>query len=600
LQKCIRLRIFFKRRVRKMNTLVIVLIAAVVLVAAYLLYGRWLAKKWGIDPKAQTPAVKYNDGKDYVPTNGWTVFSHQFSSIAGAGPVTGAIQAAAFGWLPVLLWVLLGGVFFGAVTDFGALYASVKNDGKSMGVLIEKYIGKTGRKLFLLFCWLFTLLVIAAFADMVAGTFNAYTVKDGVSVLADAANTNGCAGTISIMFMVFAVIFGLIQKKFNLSGWKEAVVGLLCVVASFAIGMHFPLILSKDAWSYITFVYIFFAAVLPMWLLKQPRDYMTTFMFIGMIAGAVIGLLVAHPTMNLPVFTGFTNEKLGTMFPILFVTVACGAVSGFHSLVSSGTSSKTIENEKDMTKVGYGAMVLESLLAVLALCVAGAAASQDGTPASGTPFQIFSRGVAGFFEMFGIPVHFATVFMTMCVSALALTSLDAVARIGRMSFQELFAVDDMKNAKPWRKVLCNPYFSTIITLLFGFVLTKIGYANIWPLFGSANQLLSALVLITLCVFMKVTGRSNKMLFPPMIIMLCVTFTALVQRLIAMVKAISTAAAVTIPAGETTWGKVFLNNGLQLVIAVLLIVLGLTIVINSMKSYVKSKKSSEKKEEKVNG
>ncbi len=583
-----------------MNTLVIVLIAAVVLVAAYLLYGRWLAKKWGIDPKAQTPAVKYNDGKDYVPTNGWTVFSHQFSSIAGAGPVTGAIQAAAFGWLPVLLWVLLGGVFFGAVTDFGALYASVKNDGKSMGVLIEKYIGKTGRKLFLLFCWLFTLLVIAAFADMVAGTFNAYTVKDGVSVLADAANTNGCAGTISIMFMVFAVIFGLIQKKFNLSGWKEAVVGLLCVVASFAIGMHFPLILSKDAWSYITFVYIFFAAVLPMWLLKQPRDYMTTFMFIGMIAGAVIGLLVAHPTMNLPVFTGFTNEKLGTMFPILFVTVACGAVSGFHSLVSSGTSSKTIENEKDMTKVGYGAMVLESLLAVLALCVAGAAASQDGTPASGTPFQIFSRGVAGFFEMFGIPVHFATVFMTMCVSALALTSLDAVARIGRMSFQELFAVDDMKNAKPWRKVLCNPYFSTIITLLFGFVLTKIGYANIWPLFGSANQLLSALVLITLCVFMKVTGRSNKMLFPPMIIMLCVTFTALVQRLIAMVKAISTAAAVTIPAGETTWGKVFLNNGLQLVIAVLLIVLGLTIVINSMKSYVKSKKNSEKKEEKVNG
>ena len=298
--------------------------------------------------------------------------------------------------------------------------------------------------------------------------------------------------------------------------------------------------------------------------------------------------------------TGFTNEKLGTLFPILFVTVACGAVSGFHSLVSSGTSSKTIENEKDMTKVGYGAMVLESLLAVLALCVAGAAASQDGTPASGTPFQIFSRGVAGFFEMFGIPVHFATVFMTMCVSALALTSLDAVARIGRMSFQELFAVDDMKNAKPWRKVLCNPYFSTIITLLFGFVLTKIGYANIWPLFGSANQLLSALVLITLCVFMKVTGRSNKMLFPPMIIMLCVTFTALVQRLIAMVKAISTAAAVTIPAGETTWGKVFLNNGLQLVIAVLLIVLGLTIVINSMKSYVKSKKSSEKKEEKVNG
>ncbi|MCC2175728.1 carbon starvation protein A [Agathobaculum butyriciproducens] len=576
-----------------MNTLVIVLIAAVVLFGAYVFYGRWLANKWGIDPKAKTPAVEFNDGKDFVPTNGWTVFSHQFSSIAGAGPVTGAIQAAAFGWLPVLLWVLIGGVFFGAVTDFGALYASVKNKGKSMGMLIEKYIGKTGRKLFLIFSWIFCCIVVAAFADMVAGTFNAYTVTDaGVTELAATATTNGAAGMISIMFMVFAVVLGLIQKKFNLTGWKEAVVGIVCIVASFAIGMNCPLIFGKAAWSYITFIYIFFAAVLPMWLLKQPRDYMTTFMFICMIAGAVVGLVVAHPTMNLPVFTGFTNEKLGTMFPILFVTVACGAVSGFHSLVSSGTSSKTIENEKDMPKVGYGAMVLESLLAVLALCVAGAAAAADGTPAAGTPFQVFSSGVAGFFEMFGVPVYVATAFMTMCVSALALTSLDAVARIGRMSFQELFSVDDMEHAEGWRKLFCNVYFSTVITLAFGFLLTKIGYANIWPLFGSANQLLSALVLITLCVFLKVTGRSNKMIFPPLIIMLCVTFTALVQRFLAMVKAISAAASTAIPAGETTWGAVFIANGLQLIIAVLLIVLGLTIVIHSFKSYAKSERNSE--------
>ncbi len=575
-----------------MNTLVIVLLAAVVLIAAYTLYGRWLANKWGIDPTAKTPAVKYNDGKDFVPTSGWTVFSHQFSSIAGAGPVTGAIQAAAFGWLPVLLWVLIGGVFFGAVTDFGALYASVKNEGRSMGMLIEKYIGKLGRKLFLLFCWLFCLIVIAAFADMVAGTFNAYAVVDGVNQLSDAAQTNGAAGMVSIMFMVFAVVFGLIQKKWNLTGWKEGVVAIVCILASFAVGMYCPLIFGKATWSYITFVYIFFAAVLPMWLLKQPRDYMTTFMFICMIAGAVIGLVVAHPTMNLPVFTGFNNPSLGSLFPILFVTVACGAVSGFHSLVSSGTSSKTVENEKDMLKVGYGAMVLESLLAVLALCVAGAAAAADGTPAAGTPFQIFSRGVAGFFEMFGVPTYAATVFMTMCVSALALTSLDAVARIARMSFQELFSVDDMAHAASWRKLLCNTYFSTVLTLVLGYVLTKIGYSNIWPLFGSANQLLSALVLITLCVFLKVTGRSNKMLFPPLIIMLCVTFSALVQRLMAMVKAISTAASVTIPAGETTWGAVFVANGLQLIIAALLIVLGLTIVINSLKSYAKSEKNSE--------
>lgn len=555
-----------------MNTLVVVLIAAVCLLAGYVFYGRWLAKKWGIDPKAKTPAYTHEDGEDYVPTDGWTVFAHQFSSIAGAGPVTGAIQAAAFGWLPVLLWILLGGIFFGAVTDFGALYASVKNEGKSMGMLIEQYIGKTGRKLFLLFCWLFTLIVTAAFADMVSGTFNGF-VTDAATGEITKSTVNGAAGSISIMFIAFAVVFGLIQKKMKFTGWKEVVLGLVCMVACFVLGISFPIVATRETWNYVTFAYIFFAAILPMWLLMQPRDFMTTFMFIFMIAAAAIGLLVAHPTMNLPVYTGFHNEKLGDMFPILFVTVACGAVSGFHSLVSSGTSSKTISNEKDMLKVGYGAMILESLLAVLALCVAGAAASADGTAATGTPFQIFSAGVAGFLEMFGIPVHIAQCIMTMCVSALALSTLDSVARIGRMSFQELFSVDDMEHAEGWRKLFCNKYFATVITLVFGYILTKVGYTNIWPLFGSANQLLSALVLITLCVFLKVTGRTNKTLFPPLIIMLCVTFTALVERFIALVKAYQAGTAV------------FMVEGLQLIIAVLLIILGLTIVLHSGKRLV---------------
>ena len=555
-----------------MNTLVIVLIAAVCLLAGYVFYGRWLAKKWGIDPKAKTPAYTHEDGEDYVPTDGWTVFAHQFSSIAGAGPVTGAIQAAAFGWLPVLLWILLGGIFFGAVTDFGALYASVKNEGKSMGMSIELYIGKTGRKLFLLFCWLFTLIVTAAFADMVSGTFNGF-VTDAATGEITKSTVNGAAGSISIMFIAFAVVFGLIQKKMKFTGWKEVVLGLVCMVACFVLGISFPIVATRETWNYVTFAYIFFAAILPMWLLMQPRDFMTTFMFIFMIAAAAIGLLVAHPTMNLPVYTGFHNEKLGDMFPILFVTVACGAVSGFHSLVSSGTSSKTISNEKDMLKVGYGAMILESLLAVLALCVAGAAASADGTAATGTPFQIFSAGVAGFLEMFGIPVHIAQCIMTMCVSALALSTLDSVARIGRMSFQELFSVDDMEHAEGWRKLFCNKYFATVITLVFGYILTKVGYTNIWPLFGSANQLLSALVLITLCVFLKVTGRTNKTLFPPLIIMLCVTFTALVERFIALVKAYQAGTAV------------FMVEGLQLIIAVLLIILGLTIVLHSGKRLV---------------
>ena len=553
-----------------MNTLVIVVIAACCLAAGYLLYGRWLAHKWGIDPNAKTPAVTKEDGQDYVPTDGWVVFAHQFSSIAGAGPVTGAIQAAVFGWVPVFLWIILGGIFFGAVTDFGALYASVKNEGKSMGLLIEQYIGKTGKKLFLLFCWLFTLIVTAAFADMVAGTFNAYETVDGVTSLSAAATVNGAAGSISLLFIAFAVVFGLIQKKAQFHGWKQTMLGLVCTVAAFVIGMNCPLVTTKANWSYMVFAYIFLAAVLPMWLLMEPRDLMTTFMFAGMIIGAVVGLLVAHPAMNLAPYTGFHNEKSGDLFPILFVTVACGAVSGFHSLVSSGTSSKAITNEKDMPKVGFGAMLLESLLAVLALCVAGAAASADGTPAAGTPFAIFSSGVAGFLEMFGIPVYAAQCFMTMCVSALALTSLDSVARIGRMSFQELFSVDDMEHAEGWRKLLCNKYFATVITLVCGYILTQIGYSNIWPLFGSANQLLSALVLITLCVFLRVTGRENRTLLVPLVVMLCVTFTALVERCIALVKAYNAGTAV------------FMVEGLQLIIAVLLMVLGVIIVVHSGK------------------
>ena len=553
-----------------MNTLVIVVTAACCLAAGYLLYGRWLAHKWGIDPNAKTPAVTKEDGQDYVPTDGWVVFAHQFSSIAGAGPVTGAIQAAVFGWVPVFLWIILGGIFFGAVTDFGALYASVKNEGKSMGLLIEQYIGKTGKKLFLLFCWLFTLIVTAAFADMVAGTFNAYETVDGVTSLSAAATVNGAAGSISLLFIAFAVVFGLIQKKAQFHGWKQTLLGLVCTVAAFVIGMNCPLITTKANWSYMVFAYIFLAAVLPMWLLMEPRDLMTTFMFAGMIIGAVVGLLVAHPAMNLAPYTGFHNEKSGDLFPILFVTVACGAVSGFHSLVSSGTSSKAITNEKDMPKVGFGAMLLESLLAVLALCVAGAAASADGTPAAGTPFAIFSSGVAGFLEMFGIPVYAAQCFMTMCVSALALTSLDSVARIGRMSFQELFSVDDMEHAEGWRKLLCNKYFATVITLVCGYILTQIGYSNIWPLFGSANQLLSALVLITLCVFLRVTGRENRTLLVPLVVMLCVTFTALVERCIALVKAYNAGTAV------------FMVEGLQLIIAVLLMVLGVIIVVHSGK------------------
>lgn len=556
-----------------MNGLVIVLIGIVALGAGYLFYGRWLAKKWGIDPNAKTPAYTHEDGQDYVPSSKFTVFSHQFSSIAGAGPVTGPILASVFGWVPVLLWLIIGGLFFGAVQDFGALYASVKNEGKSMGMIIEKYIGRTGRKLFMLFCWLFTLLVIAAFTDMVAGTF----VGKGVEGMTDITSyANSAAASISMLFIVVAVIFGLIQKKVGkMNEVVRAVVAIALLVVMFAIGMKLPIYATKNAWIYIVMAYLFLASVMPMWLLMQPRDYMTTFMLLGMIIGAVVGVLVAHPSMQLNAFNGFSVvDAAGAksyLFPTLFVTIACGAVSGFHSLVSSGTSSKTISNEKDMPMVGYGAMVVESLLGIVALVVVGAVAV-NGTKPDGTPFANFSSGVAGFLEKLGVPNHVATVFMTMCVSALALTSLDSVARIGRMSFQELFYGDttDPEKMPAWQRVLTNKYFATVITLFFGYLLTLGGYTNVWPLFGSANQLLAALVLIALSVFLKTTGRTGWTLYAPMFVMLAVTFTALVQKTIALVT--------NIVNGQAT----LLVDGLQFIVAILLMVLGVLVAFSCLK------------------
>lgn len=545
-----------------MNGLAIVLISMAVLGGGYLFYGRWLVKKWGIDPKAKTPAYAHEDGQDYVPASKSIVFAHQFSTIAGAGPVTGPIIAAMFGWVPALLWILIGGVFFGAVQDFGALYASVKNEGKSIGLIIEQYIGKTGKRLFLIFCWLFSLLVIAAFGDMVASTFNAYSVVGKVST------PNAAAGSISLFYILGAVLFGLFLKYVKPNQIVMFVCGILLFVSMMAAGMAFPVYLNKMQWLLVVFAYIFFAAVVPMWILMQPRDYLSSFLLIFMILGAVIGIFITNPDMNLKAFTGFNvNGKM--LFPTLFVTIACGAVSGFHSLVSSGTSSKQVKSEKDMLPIGYGAMVVESLLAVAALVVAGAAAKNGKLP-DGTPFQIFSAGVAGFFQKFGMSSYVAKCSMTMCVSALCLTTLDSVARIGRMSMQELLYDEDGKAHTPVTKFLTNKYVSTVITLFFGFVLSLGGYNNIWSLFGSANQLLAALVLIALAVFLKTTGRKGWMLYAPMSIMLVVTMTALVMAVFNIF--------VKIGAGKF----VFLTDGLQLIVAIALMALAVMVAYHCLR------------------
>lgn len=569
-----------------MNGVVLMVVAAAVLAAGYLGYGRWLASKWGVDREALTPACRMEDGKNFSPASAFTVFSHQFSSICGAGPVTGTIVAMAFGWLPVVLWVLVGGIFFGAVHDFGALYASMKNNGKSLAQLIEKYIGRTGRRLFLLFCWLFCLIVIAAFTSMVAGTFK-FTPDAAGAVDFAKSYAAGCAGTISILFTFVAMAFGWACRKYNLTGAKQFSTGVVLMVAMFAVGMQFPVYLDLNGWIAVVMVYLVFAGAMPIQTLKQPRDYLTSIMMIVMIVCAVLGIVVlgakGQATITAPVFTGFTSAS-GMMFPVLFVSVACGALSGFHSLVSSGTSSKMVENEADAVKVGYGAMVVESFVGILAIIIAGIMFSDMNTAGTGalnggvasTPFAIFATGIARGMQAFGIDGTVATVFMTMNVSALALTSLDAVARIGRTSFSEFFAASNdalaVESEKAGAmKVLGNPWFATVVTLLPGLALTFGGYLNIWPLFGASNQLLGGMTMITLAVFCKCTGRKGLMLYVPVAFLLVCTFTSLGMSIAGCVTALQTGGM-----------AVMATSGLQLVFAVLLVALGLIVTGNCLK------------------
>lgn len=556
-----------------MTGLMLLGIALVVCACGYFIYGRWLVRLWGVDPNARTPAYVHEDGNDYVPSSKFTVFAHQFSSITGAGPVTGPIIAAMFGWAPVMLWLMVGGIFFGAVQDFTALYASVKNEGKSMGMLIEQYIGKTGKKMFLLFSWLFTLLVTAAFADIVASTFNGFKADGGL------ATPNAAAASISMLYIVVAIAFGYFLKKCPLAEGSKLAVAIVLMIAMLWAGIEYPLYYDKTTWLYVVFAYMFMAAVMPMWLLMEPRDYLSVFLLLGMIASGVIGVIFTNPSIELPAFNGFVVNGQ-PLFPILFITIACGAVSGFHSLVSSGTSSKTVSNEKDMLFIGYGSMLIESILAVVSLIVVGAAAT-GGVMPKGTPFQIFAGAVGGFMGMFGLSAHVATCVITMCVSALALTTLDSVGRIGRMCFQELFTSGKPEEMSGLQKVLTNKYFATVITLFFGYLLCLGGYMNVWPLFGAANQLCAALVFISLSVFLKVTGRQGWMLYVPMGFMFAATMSALAMSIYGIVNKLVTGA----PFG-------MLTDGLQLVVAIALIILALLIATNGLKTLCGSKAGSK--------
>ena len=490
-----------------MNALWIVIISIIVFIVAYITYGSWLAKQWGIDPTRKTPAHEMNDGVDYVPTKPAVLLGHHFASIAGAGPINGPIQAAIFGWVPVLLWIVVGSIFFGGVHDFGSLFASVRHKGKSIGEVIHANMGRKGMMLFSVFAWLTLLLVVAAFTNIVASTF--------ASVPAAASS--------SLMFIVLAVAFGYAVYRKGVSLKVGTIVGVIALFLCVYLGYLFPLQLSLNTWIVIMMVYIFIASTAPVWILLQPRDYLNSFLLYAMIAGAVLGIVIFRPSIQLPAVTGF-NVNGQLMFPMLFVIVACGAISGFHSLVGSGTTSKQIDNEKDAKAIGYGAMLIEGVLAVVALVTAAYVSNGELTELlKGGPVNVFSSGVGTFMSKFGIPFDIGKSFVALAVSAFALTSLDTATRLGRFIFQEFF--DNPEKEK--QSIFTNMYVSTAITVLIGGYLAAGGYARIWPIFGSANQLLAALSLLAVAVWLKKTGKNYHMLTIPMIFMLVVTLFALI-------------------------------------------------------------------------
>ena len=553
-----------------MNSLYLLLGGLALLGLGYFVYGAWLEKVWGVDPSRPTPAHQFRDGVDYMPSKAPVVLGHHFSSIAGAGPINGPIQAAVFGWLPCFIWVVVGGIFFGGVHDFGSLFASLRNKGRSIGEVIAGSIGLRAKRLFVIFSFLTLVLVVAAFASIVASTFQA-TYVDGVLDTAASA-TNASVAMISLLFIVMAVLFGFFVYRRGASLAVATIAGCVGIVICLLIGLNWhPIYLSNSVWMWIIGAYILVASVAPVWILLQPRDYLNSYLLIFMIVGAVIGVFAANPSCNLKAFTSF-NVDGQYMFPILFVTIACGAVSGFHSLVSSGTASKQIKNEKNMLPVSFGAMLMESMLAIIALiAVASFADGEAAAQGLTTQPQIFAGAIANFLSVIGLPHSLVFTLINLAVSAFALTSLDSVARVGRLSFQEFFLDSDTdeENMSPFLKVVTNKYFATIITLVLAYLLTKVGYAEIWPLFGSANQLLSVLALVACAVFLKKTKRQGCMLWIPMVFMMAVTFTALGMTISKLTKALFTTG-------------LDLGNTLQLIFAVLLLILGVLVAIQGVK------------------
>ena len=571
-----------------MNSLLLLIICIAILVLGYIFYGGWLCRQWGVgDSKKQTPAHEMEDGVDYVPAKAPVLMGHHFSSIAGAGPITGPIGAAMFGWVPVVLWILIGGIFFGGVHDFGALFASIRHKGQSIGEIISSNMSKRAKMLFTIFAYLTLILVVAAFASIVATTFGA-VVDEAGAINKAASATNASVAMVSLLFIIIAIVFGFMVYRRNASMAVSTILGVVAIALCMVIGMNFhPIYLTTKAWMIIVGIYIAIASVTPVWILLQPRDYLSSFLLYAMLAVALIGVVISHAGMGgadgLAAFNGFAVDNgngMQYLFPVLFTTVACGAISGFHSLVSSGTTSKQLDKETDAKPIAYGGMLLECVLAVITVCAINFA-YKNGITAGAT--AIFAGGISQMYGgVFGAGVvNVLNTLLVLTYSAFCLTSLDTATRLARFMFQEFFlepgqTVDDIKEG--WKKTLVNPYVATIITVVLGIVLGMTGYSKIWGLFGAANQLLAGIGLLAVATWLGNVGKNNKMFLAPMAFMIVVTICSLCVTVKNQVGIIT--------AGGADWGPYA-----QAILAVLLIVLAVFLVIEGVQTLASKKKAA---------
>ncbi len=586
-----------------MKALLIILAAIVLLVIGYIVYGSWLAKQWGIDPKKATPAHEKEDGVDYVAAKPAVLMGHHFSSIAGAGPINGPIQAAVFGWVPVFLWCVVGGIFFGGLQDFGSLFASIRHDGKSVGEIIKDSMGPKAKKLFIIFALLVLILVIASFVNVVASTF--LTAADAPRTFGFVTKASGnltgnqTTAMVSLCFIILAVIYGILTNKCGLKTLPATIIGIVAIVGIIILGLNVGFAMTRTAWIIVIGLYIAVASLIPVWIMLQPRDYLSSFLLYAMILIAIVGIVIGAFTgkardvqFDLPAFTGW-KQGIGTMFPALFITVACGACSGFHSLIASGTSSKQLDNEKHAKAIGYGSMLIESALGIISLIAIGLVSknflSQNEAGQwifKGSPASAFGSGIAILFGGEGTAANNTIrALLTLAVSVFALTSLDSATRLSRFMFGELFLKEGeatWKDAKGVRKLLANPLFGTALMVVIGCILGGLSLSQIWGLFGAANQLLAGIALMAVAAWLGQVGKNNKMFFFPMVFMLAATLTSLVMTISSKIKAMVAGAA-----GAMAWG-----NWFQLCFATAMAVLAVILVIEGAQTFAKQVKAKK--------